>query len=179
MRQPGELFGLLSVLYHDLCDSASIAEKEEGYVAQLSEMVQPTAELHALRRTFEVLAAHAAAPLVVCCTAGVDRTGMVVALLLSVLGVSDADVAGDYATCDPEWLAARLALMPALLGVPPADLPAADLLPLIAPSRETIPRFLDGIRAEHGSVPDYVAGRLGLGGSGLAVLRSSLVVPGG
>jgi len=38
-----------------------------------------------------------ALPALVHCAAGKDRTGMVIGLVLSAIGVSDADVAGDYA----------------------------------------------------------------------------------
>jgi protein tyrosine/serine phosphatase len=131
-----------------------------------------------LGQTFEVLAEHAAAPLVICCAAGIDRTGVVVALLLSVLGVSDADVAADYATYDREWLAAELRRMPAQLCVSPADLPEEHLIPFITPPSETIGLFLKGIRTQYGSVSAYVGSRLGLGESGLGVLRTRLVTGG-
>ena len=38
-----------------------------------------------------------AAPVVVHCMAGKDRTGVVCALTLALLGVSDEDIAADYA----------------------------------------------------------------------------------
>ncbi|GFJ78213.1 tyrosine-protein phosphatase [Phytohabitans houttuyneae] len=44
-----------------------------------------------------VIADEALAPVVVHCVAGKDRTGVVCALTLSVLGVSDEDIATDYA----------------------------------------------------------------------------------
>ncbi|MFD0747939.1 tyrosine-protein phosphatase [Phytohabitans flavus] len=44
-----------------------------------------------------VIADEAASPVVVHCVAGKDRTGVVCALTLSVLGVSDEDIATDYA----------------------------------------------------------------------------------
>jgi protein tyrosine/serine phosphatase len=44
-----------------------------------------------------VIADESSAPVVVHCVAGKDRTGVVCALALSLLGVADADVAEDYA----------------------------------------------------------------------------------
>jgi protein-tyrosine phosphatase len=50
-----------------------------------------------LSRMFETLARDDLGPTVFFCTSGKDRTGMISALTLSVLGVSDADAAADYA----------------------------------------------------------------------------------
>ena len=44
-----------------------------------------------------------AAPVVVHCMAGKDRTGVVCALTLSLLGVSDDDIAADYALTTRRW----------------------------------------------------------------------------
>ncbi len=55
---------------------------------------------HGARRLVEaigLIADEAAAPMVVHCVAGKDRTGVVCALTLSLLGVSDADIDADYA----------------------------------------------------------------------------------
>ncbi|HEY8452045.1 MAG: tyrosine-protein phosphatase [Micromonosporaceae bacterium] len=55
---------------------------------------------HGARRLVEaigVIADESAAPTVVHCVAGKDRTGVVCALTLSLLGVSDADIDADYA----------------------------------------------------------------------------------
>ena len=50
-----------------------------------------------LAATVGLLAESGALPAVVHCTAGKDRTGIVVALVLSAVGVDDATVAADYA----------------------------------------------------------------------------------
>jgi protein-tyrosine phosphatase len=42
-----------------------------------------------------------ARPLIVSCTAGRDRTGIVVACLLDLIGVADETIAADYARSDP------------------------------------------------------------------------------
>ena len=47
--------------------------------------------------TLRVIAQEESAPVVVHCVAGKDRTGVVCALTLSLLGVSDDDIATDYA----------------------------------------------------------------------------------
>jgi len=50
-----------------------------------------------IARAFELLADPASYPLVFHCTAGKDRTGILAALVLSVLGVPDEVIAADYA----------------------------------------------------------------------------------
>ena len=51
----------------------------------------------AIGRTLEITADPEAQPLVFHCAAGKDRTGIIAALLLSILGVSDDVIAQDYA----------------------------------------------------------------------------------
>jgi protein-tyrosine phosphatase len=58
-------------------------------------------------KVIEIIAA-AQTPVVFHCAAGKDRTGIVAAVLLSLLGVDDADVAADYALTDriaPQFVA--------------------------------------------------------------------------
>jgi hypothetical protein len=54
-------------------------------------------ESAAFRTLFELAATNQHTPLVFHCTGGRDRTGVAAALLLSVLGVADGDIAHDYA----------------------------------------------------------------------------------
>jgi protein tyrosine/serine phosphatase len=54
-------------------------------------------ESGAFRALFELAATDQHTPLVFHCTGGRDRTGVAAALLLSVLGVADGDIANDYA----------------------------------------------------------------------------------
>ena len=67
----------------------------------------------AIRSVIEILADPANLPAIVHCTAGKDRTGVVVALLLSVAGVDDETIVNDYAltgaNLTEEWMEARRA----------------------------------------------------------------------
>jgi protein-tyrosine phosphatase len=114
-------------------------------------------------------------PALVHCTAGKDRTGIVVALALAAVGVPDEFVAADYALSslylDPrhtptigrvressglgDWLTA------ALLASPP----------------ELISRVLDRTRRQAGSVADYLTAH-GVTCAELTTLRSALVTEG-
>lgn len=93
-------------------------------------------------------------PLVFHCSAGKDRTGVLAAILLSLLGVSDTDIASDYALSKPamhelaEWVRAeRPDAYESMAAQPAAFLDAPPVAMLL---------FLDLARAEHGSMADYL-----------------------
>ncbi|MDG4785491.1 tyrosine-protein phosphatase [Micromonospora sp. WMMD1102] len=121
-----------------------------------------------LAAAVEVIADAEAAPVLVHCVAGKDRTGVVCALVLSVLGVADEDIAEDYARSTAasarfsEWLAS------AMPGEPP--LPA----PFLASPAEAMTLFLAELRDRHGSVPDYLVGA-GLPPDRIDALRTHLL----
>ena len=108
------------------------------------------------------------------CTAGKDRTGIVVALALSAVGVDRALVVADYARSEEnlngEWLEGMLALI-ARHGV--EETPELRIL-LGGSPPEVLEGVLDLIDERHGSVRQYLlAGGLGL--SELATLERVLV----
>jgi protein-tyrosine phosphatase len=94
-------------------------------------------------------------PVIVHCAAGKDRTGVLVAVLLALLGVPDETIAEDYA------LSAKA--MDAHLGRLLARLPEHEeeirgvAATMLSATPANIRALLDGVRAEHGSVEGYVA----------------------
>jgi len=92
------------------------------------------------------------APLVMHCHGGRDRTGVLAALTLALLGVPDEQIEHDYALSEEGerryngWH--RLAM-------PTAPLPAPHL---VATPREAMCLFLTGMRARFGSVEAYADG---------------------
>jgi protein-tyrosine phosphatase len=111
-------------------------------------------------------------PLVFHCSAGKDRTGVLAAILLSVLGVSDDDIAADYALSRAamreltEWVRSeRPESSGSMAAPPPAFLDAPPL---------AMRRFLALARLQHGSLTDYVNGA-GLGGTEVDALRAALL----
>jgi protein tyrosine/serine phosphatase len=95
---------------------------------------------HGIGRVISVLADRDAAPSVVHCYAGKDRTGVVMAITLALLGVPDEAIGDDYARSD-YW--ERTA--------PPSHIPV--LWTLAPPSAITV--FLAELREEYGSVERY------------------------
>jgi protein-tyrosine phosphatase len=119
------------------------------------------------------LAAAGSVPALVHCSAGKDRTGIVIGLVLAVLGVPDEVIAADYAVSagrvDPQVLAALNhvpgasttgsgGLTPDLLSSPPAL-----LLDVLARARSAGGGTVEGYLTTHGLPP-----------SSLATLRTTL-----
>ena len=120
------------------------------------------------------VAAAAAPPVLVHCSAGKDRTGVVVAMVLSLLGVADEVIAEDYHltsaylaeefTHAVEQLKASTGLGQRLNGQALACPP------------ELILATLERVRAWHGSVEGYLLAH-GLTARQIEELRSSLIEP--
>lgn len=89
---------------------------------------------------------------VVACHAGRDRTGVVIAFALHLVGVSDEIIAEDYAAPGLESTVADTNE-----GVPPSPDGDRGLLPeLEDPRGETILATFDDVRLRYGSVRDYL-----------------------
>jgi protein tyrosine/serine phosphatase len=107
------------------------------------------------------------------CHGGKDRTGMVVGLILSVLGVDDETIADDYAqtseNLEPlivEWLDANAR----------DDAERQRLRGLATPTREAMLDTLSYLRERHGSVEAYLRAG-GVTDEHLALLRERLLEP--
>lgn len=118
-----------------------------------------------------VVAARSSDPLVVHCAGGKDRTGMVIALVLDVLGVDHETIVEDYALTElnlagiPEEHLAALARQLGENGWPEAILHA---LP------ESMHAFLEWLRTEYGSAEEFLASHGG-GPETVEALRSNLL----
>ena len=121
-----------------------------------------------LAATLAVIADPDAAPVVVHCMAGKDRTGVVCALTLSLLGVSDDDIAADYALTT----AAMVPLTQKLRTKHPDIVDGKDHM-FDSPA-EAMVIFLADLRALHGSVESY-ARDLGLTDAQIATMREHLL----
>lgn len=111
-------------------------------------------------------------PALVHCVAGKDRTGMVIAVLLALLGVPDQDIAADYALSEAGLAAFRnradakdAGVAAWLTRVPPQLLQARPGAML---------DFLVWLRERHGSVEGF-AHAIGVSGATVAALRLRLL----
>ncbi|MCZ7437416.1 tyrosine-protein phosphatase [Micromonospora sp. WMMC241] len=121
-----------------------------------------------LRRALEVIA-EGEHPLVFHCASGKDRTGLLAALVLALLGVDDDQIAADFARTElatdrlvDEWRERNGGATP---GWPAYGRAPAELIRLV----------LAELVAAHGSVRGYVTGRLGVREDTIAALRARLL----
>lgn len=112
-----------------------------------------------------------AAPAVVHCMAGKDRTGVVCALTLALLGVSDADIAEDYALTE----AAMASLTDYLLRSKPEMV--QDKYHMYDCPQDAMLLFLRDLRDQHGSVEKYVR-EIGISAEQIAAMRDHLLTAG-
>ncbi|MEV0261227.1 tyrosine-protein phosphatase [Streptomyces sp. NPDC050617] len=122
------------------------------YLAYYRQLARPAAPIAA--ELVGLLAGPAARlPLLVCCSAGKDRTSVVCALALRAVGVRTADLARDHALTgrlfrrDPD--AARL--LPWARGLAPYELAARTATP-----GHVLRELLSGLEREHGSVRRFL-----------------------
>jgi protein-tyrosine phosphatase len=128
-----------------------------------------------LRTIVRLLSDEQAFPALFCCVAGKDRTGIVAAIILALLGVPDAVIAADYAaTADSFARFLELAGQDSALG-DEASLHQVDPS-LFGAEAETMLEFLGWIRAEFGSVRHLVSG-FGIDQATIASLRHNLLAP--
>lgn len=125
---------------------------QEGPVAYLIARYLESAELTGgeYARVLSILADPSTAPVAVHCLGGRDRTGMVVALLLDLLGVPDDVIAADYHFTEQ----ATARFMAWYRSVKPA---AAEFPPyLTVTPAEVILTVLERLREKYGSIEEYV-----------------------
>jgi protein-tyrosine phosphatase len=100
------------------------------------------------------LASPDAYPAVFFCMAGKDRTGVLAAILLSLLGVSDEDIAADFELSGDEVVAMveHLRTREDFEDHPMMNQPES----LLRAPRAAMERFLAEVAVRHGGLPEYV-----------------------
>jgi protein-tyrosine phosphatase len=114
-------------------------------------------------------------PTLIHCTAGKDRTGVAVALLLLLLGVPDEVVIADYSLSNLFFdtffeYGKRVAHSLRWFGVR-----AEDLSPLFMANPETLRTTIAHIRTKYGSVEGYLRDAAGLDEATMATLRANFL----
>ena len=142
--------------------------KDESFVAQLE---QPEA-MSGYAETLQVLADSPGA-VMYHCTAGKDRTGMMSAFLLGILGVPDETIVEDFVLSN-QYLEDHYAQTYALLDSRGVDV---DLIrPLTEQSASNIQPVLDAVNDEHGGWDAFATDVLGLDPDTVDELRDSFLV---
>jgi protein-tyrosine phosphatase len=119
-----------------------------------------------------IVAERHAHPVIVHCTAGKDRTGVLVAVILALLGVDDETIAADYALS----AAAMTALRARLLERNPSWTELIETVGdvMFSATPDNITRLLGSLRGEYGSIEAYAAAH-GAGETVVAGLRDALL----
>jgi protein-tyrosine phosphatase len=122
-----------------------------------------------IRQALEILAREENAPAVFHCAAGKDRTGLIAALVLALVGVGEEDIVADFALTG---LAAERVLADFLARHPERTYTWPDYGKAPAAIMEI---FLADLKAKHGSVHGYVTDALGVDAEVVAALRLHLL----
>jgi protein-tyrosine phosphatase len=110
----------------------------------------------------EVLCDPASYPVVAHCMAGKDRTGILCALVLGLVGVPDDVIISDY-TLSADGMKRMLAWLEEAYPDQAAEL-SKSAAAIVAASPETMGMFLEDFRRKHGGFEEFAAG-LGLPGA--------------
>ncbi len=124
-----------------------------------------------IRSALEVLAAPGTLPAVFHCTAGKDRTGVLSAIVLSLLGVDEPTVVADYALSGDAMLRLRAKL---IVKYPEGRDSIENLAEVFSADPAQMEQLLQHLRERYGSVDAYVAG-LGTGPAVVKGLRAGLL----
>lgn len=118
------------------------------------------------------LAGQNALPAIVHCTAGKDRTGMVIALTLAAVGVEDEAIISDYAATGQLLSGAFRQEMLARTAERGIDIAAIE--PLLSADPKLIRGFLERIRERYGDIEAFLFAH-GMTGEELQSLREQLL----
>ena len=121
----------------------------------------------------EILAAPGSLPAVFHCTAGKDRTGVLSAIVLSLLGVDEPTVVADYALSGAAMIRLRAKI---IVKYPDSRETIENLTDVFSAEPAQMEALLDHLQTTFGSVDAYVAG-LGAGPPLIAALRGALLEP--
>jgi hypothetical protein len=122
---------------------------------------------------FRALAEAGGVPAVIHCAAGKDRTGVAIAMVLSVAGASDEDIAAEY-ELSSDYVDAVLDRLRTLKSY-------GDSISLLPPEMRltqgsNITRFLEEVRRIYGGVDSYLLAR-GVTEEQLSAVRKNLTEP--
>ena len=126
-------------------------------------------------KIFRHLAGENATPCLVNCTAGKDRTGVAVALLLSLAGVSPDKIAEEYALTDLGLEELKPVFVERLLRNPALDGNREGVQNMVSSKKENMEAALKMIGKEFGSAEQYMKKQCELSDAEVEQLRKNLL----
>lgn len=115
-------------------------------------------------------------PLVIHCTAGKDRTGLAVALLLLTLGVPEETVIADYTLSNHAYEVLAERMGPEMERLYAFGFEQSQLRPFLLAESRTLTSALAHLRRRYGSVESYLS-RAGLDEATIEQARQTLLTP--
>ncbi|MCU0515144.1 MAG: tyrosine-protein phosphatase [Anaerolineae bacterium] len=116
-----------------------------------------------------------ALPLLIHCTAGKDRTGIAVALLLRLLGVPEDTVIEDYSLSNLYYDYFRQVTRPVLRQLAYFGITEAEASPLLLADPATLRAMFRHLEARYGTVAQYLQTAAGLDAATIDRIRASLL----
>ena len=126
------------------------------------------------RGLFELMADADHHPVLIHCTAGKDRTGIITALVLSVLGVDRGMIEADYVLTNRDRKR-QVDFVEQTEGLPDG-ITRDELLHSTGVPEDAISIFLDGLEREHGGPLEYLR-RIGIDDAMQSAIRNALLEP--
>jgi protein-tyrosine phosphatase len=123
----------------------------------------------------KIVANSANHPVVLHCTAGKDRTGLITAIILSLLGVPDETIIADYTLSNYSYDYYRDYTDQRLGNLSILGIKGDDLWPLLVCDAEFLTSSLVHIRAHYGSIENYLITKGGVSPDTIALLRQNLL----
>jgi protein-tyrosine phosphatase len=120
----------------------------------------------------EVCATSDHLPVLVHCASGKDRTGLLIALLLELLGVERDHVVAEYALTESVW-PDRIRSFDSVFGGYDVDL--SRVMPLFLSPPEAMRKALERIDAQYGSVTQYMTDACGVSAATIENLRAAMI----
>ena len=136
-------------------------------------MIDQNAPLFA--ELFRQMADEANLPVLLHCTAGKDRTGVTVALLLLLLGVPDEIIVADYTLSNRYFQHFRSVIEPLIERIGWMGVTIDDLTPLLTAHPDNMREMIAYIREKHGSAEAYLREQGGLDADVIARLKATLL----
>lgn len=144
----------------------------EGFVSAYRDILKAGPTAYAA--IFRHLAQAEPTPCLICCTAGKDRTGVVSALLLLLIGIPKAKVAEEYGLTDQGLASLRPLFMERLLKNPVMGGDRDAVLNMISSKPANMDATIDMLDAEFGGAENYLREYCKLTVDEIAQLKSNL-----
>lgn len=127
-------------------------------------------------RIFQKLGDEANLPIIIHCAVGKDRTGICIALLLSLLGVPDEIIVADYTLSNYYYEFSKASTRKTLEQLKVIGLSEVELDYLLIADARLMQSTLDTVRQQHGSIEEYLIHYVGLSAETLDAIRANLLV---